>query len=144
MAEYVAPRTDAGRRAYQLLHIGYVVIPTIAGLDKFFHALTNWNQYLAPRLSALFGDATGTIMRGVGVVEIAAGLLVAVKPRIGGYVVAAWLLGIVANLLLYGGYYDIALRDLGLAGGGVALAQLATVYEERRAGKRAAVPAPQP
>ena len=116
--------------AFRLLQIAFIAAPTIAGLDKFFHLLVNWNQYLAPQLAALSPFGVGTTMMIVGGVEIAAGLLVAVKPKIGGVVVGLWLLGIIANLFLLGGYYDIALRDFGLAIGAFALSRLAKAHEE--------------
>src|SRR3712207_4573459 len=91
---------DPADQAYRLLHIGFIVAPILAGLDKFFHLLVDWDRYLAPAVQGLLGGHAHTFMYGVGVVEIAAGLLVAFKPRIGGYVVATWLWGIILNLLL--------------------------------------------
>lgn len=118
-------------QAYRILHIGFIVAPIVAGIDKFFDLLTQWTQYLWPAVPELLGIAPETFMMIVGVIEIAAGLIVAVKPRIGGYIVAAWLVGIILNLLVLGGYYDIALRDLGLALGALALARLATTFAKR-------------
>jgi uncharacterized membrane protein YphA (DoxX/SURF4 family) len=109
-------------QAYQALHIGFTIAPIVAGVDKFFHFLTNWNQYLAPQIASVV--PASTFMLAVGVIEVIAGLLVAFVPRIGGYLACAWFLGIIGNLLLLGGYYDIALRDLGLAIGAFALARL--------------------
>jgi hypothetical protein len=117
------------RQAYRILHLGFVVAPVLAGADKFFNLLTNWTQYLSPlvpRLLPLSGEA---FMKAVGVVEIAAGLIVAIKPKIGAYIVAAWLVGIIGNLLTIPGYFDVALRDLGLALGALALARLSHVYD---------------
>jgi hypothetical protein len=125
----VARIQDPVYQAYQILHVGFVVAPLVAGLDKFFHLLVDWDRYLAPLVPRLLGISGHTLMLAGGVVEIAAGLLVAFKPRIGGYVVAAWLLGIVFNLLLIPGYFDIALRDFGLALGALALARLSEAYE---------------
>lgn len=119
-------RGDPGYQAYRILHVGFVVAPILAGADKFVGLLASWEQYLWPGIPELTGLAPGTFMAIVGVVEIAAGLLVAVKPRIGGLVVAAWLAGIIVNLLLTGSYLDIALRDLGLALGALALSRLAS------------------
>ena len=113
-------------QAFRALQIGFVAAPVLAGLDKFFHLLTDWTQYLWPGVTDLLGVSPHTFMGVVGVVEIAAGILVAVKPRFGGYLVAAWLVGIILNLLLLGDYFDIALRDLGLAIGAFALARLAS------------------
>ena len=115
-------------QAYQILHGAFVAAPVIAGLDKFFHLLTNWDMYLAPaiaKLSPVGGDA---LMLGVGVIEIAAGIIVAIKPRIGAYVVSAWLMGIVINLLMIPGFFDIALRDFGLSLGALALARLSQEF----------------
>ena len=111
-------------QAYQILHLGFVVAPIVAGLDKFFHLLVNWDMYLAPAIANLSPIGGHGLMLVIGVIEIVAGLLVAFKPRIGAYVVSAWLLGIVINLLMVPGYYDIALRDFGLSLGALALARL--------------------
>ena len=123
-------RSPSGQ-AYQILHLGFTVAPIVAGLDKFFPLLTDWNQYLAPVVARLLPVSAGTFMAVVGVVEIAAGLLVLLKPRIGGYVVAAWLWGIILNLLLIPGYYDVALRDFGLALGAFSLWRLSGQYSAR-------------
>jgi hypothetical protein len=119
-------RSDsAAHHAFLLLRTVFTVAPVLFGLDKFFGLLTDWEQYLAPQIDALIPGTAHQAMLAVGVVEILAGLLVAVLPRIGGYVVAAWLAGIIVNLLLIGGFYDIALRDFGLLVGALALARLA-------------------
>ncbi len=112
-------------QAYQILRIGFTVAPILAGLDKFFNLLTNWEQYLAPFIPRMLGMSASTFMMIVGVIEIVAGLVVWFKPRFGGYLVMAWLWGIIINLLLIPGYYDIALRDFGLSLGALALARLA-------------------
>ena len=117
--------TGGSQQAFRILHFGFTVAPIIAGLDKFASILTDWTQYLAPVFPQMLGVSPETFMLGVGVIEVIAGLLVAVKPRIGGYVVAAWLFGIIVNLLIRGEYFDIALRDLGLMLGALALARLA-------------------
>jgi len=117
-------------QAYQILHWGFVVAPILAGLDKFFMKLTDWTMYLWPPLAKLTGGA-GTFMRIVGAIEIVAGCLVAFKPKIGAPVVAAWLLGIIVNLLLLQNFYDIALRDLGLCLGALALGRLAMHFDHR-------------
>jgi hypothetical protein len=128
----VGVRTDSpAHQAYQILHLAFVVAPVVAGADKFFHFLVNWNQYLAPVVTRILPVSADTFMLAVGVIEIAAGLLVAFAPAIGGMVVGAWLSGIIVNLLLIPGYYDIALRDLGLAMGAFALARLATEFHAR-------------
>lgn len=115
-------------QAYQILRVGFVAAPVIAGIDKFLHLLVNWDIYLAPviaRLSPLGGHG---LMLAVGVIEIVAGLLVAFKPRIGAYVVAFWLWGIIVNLLLIPNFFDVALRDFGLSLGALALARLSTEF----------------
>jgi hypothetical protein len=120
------------RQAFMLLRAGFTIAPILFGLDKFFGLLTDWPRYLAPQIDALIPGTAAQAMVAVGVVEIVAGLLVAVWPRIGGYVVAAWLAAIIVNLLIIGGYYDIALRDFGLLIAAVALARLATGFEHAR------------
>jgi hypothetical protein len=116
---------DPVYQAYQILHVGFTAAPILFGLDKFFHVLVDWDKYLPPVVSRLVGGHGHAFMLAVGVIEIIAGLLVAFKPRIGGYVVAAWLWGTTLNLLLIPGYYDVALRDFGLSLGALALARLA-------------------
>ncbi|HET7583917.1 MAG TPA: hypothetical protein VFK13_03365 [Gemmatimonadaceae bacterium] len=121
-------QSEPARQAYRLLHVGFTVAPIVAGLDKFFNLLTRWEQYLAPLVTNVIPLSAETIMRAVGVIEIVAGLIVAFKPRIGGYIVGLWLLGIIVNLLIIPDYFDIALRDFGLALGAFALARLARTY----------------
>ena len=115
----------AARQAFLLLRTVFTVAPILFGLDKFVGLLTDWEQYLAPQIDNLIPGTAHQAMLAVGVVEVIAGLLVAVLPRIGGYVVAAWLAGIIVNLLLIGGFSDVALRDFGLLVGALALARLA-------------------
>jgi len=115
--------------AYKILHLGFIVLPILAGLDKFFHILVNWDIYLAPRVASLSPISGHNLMLLVGVIEIVAGLVVAVKPRFGSYVVAVWLWGIIINLLLIPAFYDVALRDFGLSLGALALAQLCRIYD---------------
>jgi len=110
--------------AYRILHLAFIVAPIVAGLDKFFNLLVNWEQYLPPFAAKLVGGHGHELMLAVGVIEIVAGLGVALKPKIFAYVVSAWLLLIVVNLLMIPGYYDVALRDFGLALGALALARL--------------------
>ncbi len=111
-------------QAYLILYAGFIALPILAGLDKFFHLLTDWDMYLAPLATQVFPFTAHTFMLAVGVIEIAAGVLVALYPRIGAYVVMLWLWGIIANLLLVPGFYDIALRDFGLSLGALALTRL--------------------
>lgn len=121
---FSAERTNPAYQAYQVLHIAFTAAPVIAGLDKFFHLLCNWDKYLAPWISNLSPIGGHNLMLGIGVIEIIAGLLVAVRPKIGALVVGLWLCGIIVNLLSFGAYLDIALRDLGLALGAFALWRL--------------------
>ena len=116
-------------QAYRILHAGFTVLPIIAGLDKFFHILVNWDMYLAPFIARLSPISGHSLMMLIGVIEIIAGILVAIKPRLGAYVVAAWLWGIIINLLLVSGYYDVALRDFGLSLGALALARLSMNFD---------------
>jgi hypothetical protein len=117
-------------QAYQILHFAFTVAPILAGLDKFFHLLCNWDQYLAPWIARLSPVGGHNLMLAIGGVEVVAGLLVAVKPKIGAPVVAVWLIGIIINLVSMGTYFDIALRDLGLSLGAWALWRLS--LEESR------------
>ena len=125
--------TTAERQAYQILHVAFVAAPVLAGLDKFADLLADWDAYLAPQLQHALGGGTHTFMMVVGGIEIAAGLVVALKPRIGAYVVAAWLAGIIVNLLAGWHYFDVALRDFGLMLGALALGRLAQVFDRRTA-----------
>src|SRR5207253_2336014 len=120
--------TSPSYQAYQILHIALTVTALAAGVDKFFHFLVNWDVYVSPLVTRLLGVSDHTFMLGVGVVEILAGLLVAAAPRIGGIVVGVWLCGIVVNLLTIPAYFDIALRDVGLALAAFALSRLAVDY----------------
>jgi uncharacterized membrane protein YphA (DoxX/SURF4 family) len=116
-------------QAYRLLHVAFVVAPILAGLDKFFHLIVNWDQYLAPISARLLGGHGHEFMLVVGVIEIIAGIGVLLKPKIFAYVVAIWLLGIIVNLLLIPGYYDIALRDVGLCLAALALGRLSALFD---------------
>src|SRR5256885_12720045 len=116
------------RQAFQILRFGFTVAPILAGADKFTHLLVNWDQYLPPIANNLVGGHGHQLMLAVGVIEIVAGLGVAFKPRLFAYVVAAWLFVIICNLLAIPGYFDIALRDLGLLLGALALGRLSHNY----------------
>ncbi|MEV6305031.1 DoxX family membrane protein [Actinoplanes sp. NPDC051861] len=111
--------------AFLLLRTVFTVAPILFGLDKFFNLLTDWPGYLAPWIDNLVPGTAQQAMYAVGVIEIIAGVLVALRPRWGALVVAAWLAGIIVNLLILGDYYDVALRDFGLLVGALALARLA-------------------
>ncbi len=116
-------------QAYQILRLGFTVAPIVAGLDKFFHFLVNWDQYLPSFVNNLTGGHGHQLMLAAGVIEIAAGIGVALKPKIFAYIVAAWLLMIVVNLLMIPGYFDVALRDFGLSLGALALARLSHEFD---------------
>jgi uncharacterized membrane protein YphA (DoxX/SURF4 family) len=120
---------DPAYQAYVLLRAVFTLAPILFGLDKFFNVLVDWEQYLAPWVNRLIPGTGSDLMYVVGVVEIVAGLAVALKPRYGAYLVAAWLAGIIVNLLTYSGYYDIALRDFGLMLAALALARLAARFD---------------
>ncbi len=120
-------------QAYQILHWGFVTLPIIAGLDKFTQFLCDWQRYLAPQFN-LFGSHTTMLI--VGCVEVVAGLGVALKPRWCAPVVAVWLWGIIANLLLLGSYYDVALRDFGLSLGALTLWRLAQHFDTKLSSHR--------
>jgi hypothetical protein len=123
-------RSDSGYGAFVLLYIGYVVLPLWMGIDKYAKVLTDdWPGYLAPWIVDLLPFSAQTAMYVVGAVEILAAFLVAIKPRYASFVVAAWLAGIIINLLTYSGFYDVALRDFGLLIGALALAALAARYD---------------
>ena len=122
-------RTDPAYQAFTLLRIGFAVAPILFGLDKFANVLVDWEQYLAPWINDIVPGSASDAMHAVGVVEVLAGLLVAFRPRFGAPIVAAWLAGIIVNLLTYSGYYDIALRDFGLMLGALTLTRLSTVYD---------------
>ena len=117
-----------GYQAFQILRFAFTVAPIVAGLDKFFHLLVNWDQYLPAFVNNLAGGHGHQLMLAVGVIEIVAGLGVAFKPRLFAYVVSAWLLLIIVNLLMIPGYFDVALRDLGLALAALALGRLSQEY----------------
>lgn len=125
--------SDPVHQAFWLLRMAFTLAPILFGIDKFAHVLVNWDKYLAPQFVDLLHLQAHTLMYGVGVIEIVAGLVVALRPRFGGYLVAAWLAGIIVNLLLLRDYYDVALRDFGLLLAALALARLATaVLPSRR------------
>jgi hypothetical protein len=143
MTSYTLPRTvptrthslrDPAYLAFALLRTAFTVAPIVFGLDRFFNLLTDWQGYLAPLVDRLVPGTGHQAMLVVGVVEIVAGVLVAVRPQIGAYVVAAWLAGIIMNLLLIPGFYDVALRDFGLLLAALALARLAHAFRPETPG----------
>jgi len=135
-----APATDpslrvptASRQVFLVLRIGFTALPILFGLDKFANVLTDWSKYLAPQIDSIVPGTAHQAMLAVGVVEIVAGLVVAVLPRFGGPLVAVWLAGIILNLILIGGYGDVALRDFGLLVAALGLTRLAWAYHPARA-----------
>jgi uncharacterized membrane protein YphA (DoxX/SURF4 family) len=133
----VARLSDPAYQAFMLLRIGFTVAPILFGIDKFANVMVNWEQYLAPWIRELSPLSATHTMYVVGVIEIIAGVAVAIKPRYAAYIVAAWLGGIIINLLTYSGYYDVALRDFGLLLGALTLARLASIYDPPWFGKGA-------
>ena len=122
-------------QSWWALKLAFGVVPIVAGLDKFFNLLTDWEQYLSPLVSRVL--PASTFMHAVGIIEIAAGLLVLSKlTRVGAYVVSAWLVGIALNLLTTGKYFDIAVRDLVMAVGAFTLARLSEVRAPASARER--------
>jgi len=108
-------------RATQTLRITYGLLPILAGLDKFMHLLTDWNQYLAPVVTNVIPVSPGSFMNVVGVIEIIAGIIVFVRPKLGSIIVGIWLIAIAINLLLTGQYFDVAVRDIVMAIGAFCL-----------------------
>lgn len=124
--------TDPGYQAFVVLRTGFTVAPILFGLDKFANLLVDWPLYLAPWIDDVVPGSAQAAMYAVGVIEIVAGIVVALAPRFGGWLVAGWLAGIIVNLLSIPGHYDIALRDFGLLLGAVALARLAQRHHGER------------
>lgn len=124
-------KSDPAFQAFFLLRTVFTIAPIAFGLDKFTNILTDWTMYLAPWINDIIPGNADQAMKAVGVIEIVAGLLVAFTPRIGAYVVAAWLAGIIVNLLTLHDFYDVALRDFGLLVGALALGRLAEKYGRR-------------
>ena len=125
-------RSEPAAQAFLLMRVVFVLAPIVFGLDKFTGVLTDdWTRYLAPEFNDLIPGSAATAMHLVGAVEIAAGLVVLLTPRWGALLVAGWLAGIILNLLLLGGYGDIAMRDFGLLAGALALNRLATAAHDR-------------
>jgi uncharacterized membrane protein YphA (DoxX/SURF4 family) len=120
---------EPGYQAYLMLRLAFTVAPIAFGLDKFFNVLTNWPHYLAPWINDIVPGSGQDFMYVVGAIEIVAGLVVLVRPKFGAPLVAAWLGGIILNLLTYSGFYDVALRDFGLMLGALTLARLAWHYD---------------
>ena len=123
--------SNTGYQAYQILRVGFTIAPIVAGLDKFFHLLVNWDQYLPSFANNLTGGHGHELMLVAGVIEIVAGLGVWFMPKIFAYVVSAWLLLIIVNLLMIPGYFDVALRDFGLALGALALGRLSHEFSSK-------------
>lgn len=122
-------RSDPAYGAFLLMRVGFTVLPIWMGVDKFADTLTDWPHYLAPWIVDILPFSAQTAMYVVGVIEIVAGIAVAIKPRYAAYIAAVWLAGIVLNLLSYSGFYDVALRDFGLLLAALTLARLAAAYD---------------
>ena len=120
---------DPRYQAFALLRLTFTVAPIAFGVDKFSNVMVHWPNYLAPWINNIMPGTGKQFMYFVGVTEILAGVIVALKPRYGAYVIAGWLAGIITNLLTLSGFYDIALRDFGLMLGALTLARLASVYD---------------
>lgn len=120
---------DPAYQAFWLLRVGFTVAPILFGLDKFLDWLVDWRIYLAPEFNDVIPGNAHQAMLAIGVIEIVAGLAVALRPKFGGYLVAAWLGGIIVNLLLQADFYDVALRDFGLLLAALTLARLATAFD---------------
>jgi hypothetical protein len=129
----MARPSNPAYQAYRILHLGFTVAPIVAGAVNFFNFLADWTRYLWPVLPSTLGVSAQTFMYGVGAIEIVAGVLVFFWPRYAAYVVAAWLWGIIVNLLLLGNFYDVALRDFGLSIGALSLARLSEEFAETEA-----------
>jgi len=120
---------DARYQAFMLMRLTFTIAPIWFGIDKFFNGMVYWPKYLAHWVDTIMPGTAQQFMYFVGGVEIAAGILVALKPRYAAYVVAGWLVGIIVNLVSHGTYWDIALRDFGLMLAALTLARLASVYD---------------
>lgn len=127
---------DPAYQAFITLRIGFTLLPIVMGIDKFFNNFVDWEQYLAGWIVSISPWSAIHTMHVVGIVEIAAGILVAIKPRYFAYLVAAWLGGIVIDLLTYSGYYDIALRDGALMVTALTLGRLASRFDPPLARRR--------
>jgi hypothetical protein len=123
--------SDPVFQAFLLLRGAFTIAPILFGLDKFAHVLVDWETYLAPRIDDIVPGTAHQAMHGVGIIEVAAGLAVALSPRYGSLLVAGWLAGIIVDLLLIPGFYDIALRDFGLLLAALTLFRLASAYDAR-------------
>jgi len=115
---------ENARQVQQLMRYTYGLVPIVAGLDKFTNLLTDWKNYIAPSVNNALPFSASTFMAIVGVIDIFAGIIVLIRPRIGGFIVMAWLIAIALNLLISGHYYDVAVRDLVMAIGAFSLAKL--------------------
>jgi uncharacterized membrane protein YphA (DoxX/SURF4 family) len=131
-ATVTADLRDERFQAFALLRSAFTIAPIVMGLDKFFNVMVQWPTYLAPWINDIVPGSGQDFMYVVGAIEILAGVIVALRPRYGAYVVAAWLGAIIINLLSYSGFYDIALRDFGLMVGALSLGRLAAVYDAPR------------
>lgn len=123
-------RTEPTYQAFWLMRVGFTLVPILFGADKFAHVMVNWDKYLAPDVQRWLSpfNTVHQSMYAVGVIEIVAGLVVLLLPRVGGYLVALWLAGIVVNLAILGGYWDILMRDVALFLLALSFARLASAF----------------
>jgi uncharacterized membrane protein YphA (DoxX/SURF4 family) len=121
---------DPLKPTFRLLRLTYGLVPIVAGLDKFTNTLTDWEKYLNMDIAVMLPFSTNVFMLLVGIIEIIAGIIVLIKPSVGGYIVAAWLTLIAITLIADGNYYDIAVRDLVMAIGALSLARIAKTYKK--------------
>jgi hypothetical protein len=126
-SEVATSRVD---RVTNILHWTYGLVPIVAGADKFTNILTDWSQYLSPVVSNIV--PAETFMMIVGVIEIIAGIIVLVRPKIGSLIVGLWLIAIALNLLLTGKYFDVAVRDIVMAIGAFSLYQLSSANHHKQ------------
>jgi uncharacterized membrane protein YphA (DoxX/SURF4 family) len=119
------------KSVFNLLRVTYGIVPVVAGIDKFTNLLTNWEKYLDPNIASLLPLSAHVFMLIVGVIEVVAGIIVLVKPRVGAYIVMAWLIIIAITLLASGKYLDVAVRDIVMAIGAFSLALISRIYETK-------------
>ena len=117
------------KQTFNLLKFTFVIVPIVAGIDKFTNLLTNWEQYVNPTIAHLLPFSTAVFMKIAGVIEIIAGVIVFKKPEVGGYIVAAWLTTIALTLLLGFNFVDVAVRDLVMAISAYSLAKISKLVE---------------
>jgi hypothetical protein len=116
-------------QTFNLLKYTFVIVPIVAGADKFTNLLTDWEQYLNPSIAGVLPVSASVFMMIVGVIEIIAGIIVLKKAEIGGYIVAAWLTAIALTLLIGFNFVDVAVRDLVMAIAAFSMARISKIVE---------------